>query len=111
MAKKKRTKTKSNTRGSSRTKGASKGRAAAKRRSTAGSRRPQTPSRSSRPKARSKAARSLLAVGAGVELYDLVCSIDDVLERGLAFAACAVKAQEHNDARPGHDAQPIRQQA
>jgi len=90
--------------------------------SPAGKRRP-TATTKAKAKAKSKAASprrpvraraspTLMAPpAAGVELFDLVCSVEHVLERGLTFGVCQLKAQAHNASRPDHDAQPIRQQS
>jgi len=106
---KKLTKGRSGARAAGHAKGTSRGGAAGSRRGAKArpaARVPKPASRAPRP----KAARGLLPVTVAVELYDLVCSVEDVLERGLPFGLCEQRAQSHNDARPGHDAQPIRQQ-
>ena len=82
-------------------------------------RRAPKPIAKAKPIARAKPSRrkaaaarpALLAPEVSVlVLYDLICSVEDELETSLAFGICEQKARDHNDANPGHDAQPIRRQ-
>jgi hypothetical protein len=55
------------------------------------------------------AAPDVLDIAEAIELFDVVCSVDSVLERSLDFGVAQSTARKHNKTHPGHDAKPIRQ--
>jgi hypothetical protein len=83
----------------------------AKSAGSSGSRsKPRPPARRARsPTRATPGGAELLEVQAVIVRYDLVCTIDSVIESNLTFGIAQLKAREHNDDNPGHDAAPIRQ--